>query len=145
MVYGELPKHGVIEKPLTKIGQAGRSKVRVDEKGKQAITEYWSLEYYKTKFPPPPHEEGVDLYTLVRVKLHTGRTHQIRVHFSHVGHPIMGDDLYGKPKSQKLKDTLPRQFLHASRIELKLMDGTWLEVESELPKDLKEVLSKLTS
>jgi 23S rRNA pseudouridine1911/1915/1917 synthase len=184
LVYGELPKHGVIDKPLTKIGLEGQSRVRVDERGKVSVTEYWALGYYKKTSPShdpfgdtqghlepgrtgegemqegaiensvtmtspaPPHEEGkenstLDHYTLLRVKLHTGRTHQIRVHFASIKHPVMGDNLYGKPNSLKLKEILPRQFLHASRLEFKLMDGTWLEVESELPEDLKKVINSL--
>jgi len=176
LVYGEMPKHGVIDKPLTKIGHDGQSRVRVDEAGKASVTEYWSLEQYSlTPHLSPPtlgggmgtgsffplqkgsrsydslplvgrvREGGVDEFTLVKVKLHTGRTHQIRVHFSSEKHPVMGDDLYGKPNSQKLSNILPRQFLHASRLELQLPDKTWLEVESELPEDLKKVLANLES
>ena len=164
LVYGELSKHGLIDKPLTKIGQEGRSKVRVDEKGKPAMTECCPLKYYShpSPLPNPRHQGdgnrkeflppggggevgGIDSFTLVRVKLHTGRTHQIRVHFSSEGHPVMGDNLYGKPQSQKLSDILPRQFLHASRLEFKLPDGTWLEIESELPEDLQEVLDNLSN
>ena len=55
----------------------------------------------------------------------------------------MGDDLYGKPESQKLSTILMRQFLHASKLEFQLPDGTWLEVQSELPADLQTALSKL--
>ncbi len=164
LVYGELRKHGIIDQPLTKIGQEGRSRVRVDEKGKESVTEYWLIQHYQRplsqplsspgerglSFSAPPLERGgikgeVDTYSLLRIKLHTGRTHQIRVHFSSMGHPVMGDNLYGKPKSQKLADILPRQFLHASRLEFKLMDGTWLGVESELPEDLKKVLETLST
>ncbi|MDP3741075.1 MAG: RNA pseudouridine synthase [bacterium] len=134
LVYGQLPKHGVIDDPLTKIGQRGVSKVRVDEEGKEAVTEYWQMQEY---------QRGLDQFTFVKVKLHTGRTHQIRVHFAHSRHPVMGDDLYGKPESQLLKGILERQFLHASRLEFKLQDGTWLEVESELPSDLNQVLEGL--
>ncbi len=163
LIYGELPKHGIIQKSLTKIGQEGRSKVRVDEKGKEAVTEYWSARRYSKPLSRPLPSSGergkdlpllvrggkkggvdkIDTYTLVRVKLHTGRTHQIRVHFSSIQHPVMGDSLYGKPNSQKLSDILKRQFLHASRLEFKLIDGTWLEVQSELPEDLDRVLSQL--
>ena len=134
LVYGETPKHAVIDKALTKIGQEGRSKVRVDEKGKNATTEYFAKKYYQL---------GVDRYTLLRVKLHTGRTHQIRVHLASEKHPVMGDDLYGKPISQKLEDILHRQFLHASKLEFQLPEGTWLEIESALPEDLEKVLNKL--
>lgn len=83
--------------------------------------------------------EGVDEYTLIRVKLHTGRTHQIRVHFSSLGHPLAGDTLYGKCKAPDLR----RQFLHAAKIEVELLDGTWIEAEAPLPPDLEKVLNNL--
>ena len=160
-MYGKIEKHGVIDKPLVKIGHQGSSRVRVADEGRKSVTEYWPLKHYF--FPPlptPPHQGegikkeflppggggevgGIDFFTLVRVKLHTGRTHQIRVHFSSEGHPVMGDDLYGKPASQKLAGILPRQFLHATKLELKLVDGTWLGIESDLPEDLKKVLDQL--
>lgn len=151
LVFGLLPKHGIIQKPLTKIGQSGQSRVRVDAAGKAAITEYWSLQYYNSPLPPLKLRGGegalsnrpLDQYTLVRIKLHTGRTHQIRVHFSSERHPIMGDDLYGKPQSQKLRKFLKRQFLHASKLEFQLEDGTRVEVNAELPEDLEKVLSQL--
>lgn len=134
LVSGQLPKHGLIEKPLSKIGHEGQSRVRVDEKGKIAVTEYWTMDNYK---------HGLDRFTLLRVKLHTGRTHQIRVHFASERHPVMGDNLYGKPLSLKLYPLLQRQFLHASRLEFQLPDGTWLEVESGLPEDLQQVIARL--
>ena len=134
LVYGRVEKHGVIDRPLAKIGHLGSSRVKVDEKGKPAKTEYWPLSH---------HQSGLDQFTLLRVKLHTGRTHQIRVHFLSTKHPVMGDDLYGKPDSQKLSNILQRQFLHAAKLELKLPDGTWLEIEAPLPDDLKKVLEQL--
>lgn len=178
LVYGQTPKHGVIDKALTKIGHEGQSRVRVDEKGKPSVTEYWAKEFYtlspsslagegapraaaegrgegavdpvrnlmsKTSADPRADRisNGVDTFTLIRVKLHTGRTHQIRVHLSHLGHPIMGDTLYGKPLSLKLSSIIGRQFLHASKLEFKLPDGTWLELEADLPDDLKVTLSQL--
>ena len=98
-------------------------------------------------------EKGVDNYTLILVKLHTGRTHQIRVHLSSIGHPLMGDSLYGG-KRGKLEG-LKRQFLHAKKIEVQLpasLDAsqggpskTWIEAESDLAQDLKEVLENLNS
>jgi 23S rRNA pseudouridine1911/1915/1917 synthase len=134
LVYGKISKHGIIDNPLTKIGQEGRSKVRADKQGKAAVTEYWTEKHY---------QYGLDYYTLIKVRLHTGRTHQIRVHLADVRHPVMGDSLYGKPESQKLSEILSRQFLHALKIEFKLPDGTWLEVEAELPDDLQKVLQAL--
>src|SRR3989344_29089 len=134
LVFGRVEKHGLIDKPLVKIGHEGQSRVRVDETGKPATTEYWPVEHYR---------HGVDEFTLLRVKLHTGRTHQIRVHMASEKHSVMGDTLYGKPDSQKLHDILPRQFLHASRLEFQLLEGTWLEVQAELPEDLQRVLAQM--
>ena len=152
LVFGKIEKHGVIDKPLVKIGHLGSSRVRVGAEGRKSVTEYWPLGFYTLKPSPlkgeggpgtPGGERAVDFFTLVRVKLHTGRTHQIRVHFSSEGHPVMGDDLYGKPDSQKLAEILPRQFLHAAKLEFQLPDKTWIEVQSELPDDLKKVLLSL--
>jgi 23S rRNA pseudouridine1911/1915/1917 synthase len=74
--------------------------------------------------------------------LHTGRTHQIRAHLAHIGHPIVGDEVYGD-RPAFAKASAGRQFLHAYRLKFQLQDGTWLELGSELPKDLKQVLTKL--
>lgn len=79
-------------------------------------------------------------FTLVEVRLDTGRTHQIRVHFLGIGHPVAGDPTYGR------KDTLGvgRQFLHSARLRLEHpMTGDVLDVESPLAPDLAVVLSRL--
>jgi len=103
--------------------------------------------------PPAGRGGGIDGCTLLLVKLHTGRTHQIRVHLASIGHPLMGDELYGG-KRIKLNG-LNRQFLHAKKIEVQLPaspdgsqggpDKTWIEAESDLADDLKEVLVNLNS
>src|SRR6185369_7268113 len=133
LVAGKLEKpHGFIETPI------GRSKTDFRKyttknplEAKPSITEYRVLEHILPNDEDGPG--GVDGYTLVLVKLHTGRTHQIRVHFSSIGHPLIGDPLYGNKKS-KLQG-LDRQFLHAKRIEVQLPDKTWIEAESEFPED----------
>ena len=89
------------------------------------------------------YQPSIDSYTLLLVKLHTGRTHQIRVHFNSINHPVIGDGLYGGKRSNF--EGLNRQFLHARKIEVKLPDGTWIEAESQLPEDLCEVLESLHS
>jgi 23S rRNA pseudouridine1911/1915/1917 synthase len=86
-------------------------------------------------------EVTIDLYTLVRVILHTGRTHQIRVHFASIGHPVAGDATYGK--GQPVPKGLSRQFLHAARLMFRLPNGTALDLESELPPDLHDTLTNL--
>lgn len=148
LVQGRLEKtHGFLDAPI------GKSKTdfrKYDTKNiiepKEALTEYRVLEYLKDP-------ATLDEFTLVEVKLHTGRTHQIRVHFKSLGHPLAGDTLYG---SRTVKPQgLYRQFLHAKKIEVRLPllpdgnqggpDGTWIEAESQLPDDLKKVLKKLDS
>jgi 23S rRNA pseudouridine1911/1915/1917 synthase len=85
-------------------------------------------------------------YSLLKIKLETGRTHQIRVHMAAIGHPIMGDATYGK---RTVRDAIPlglnRQFLHAHRLGFTLpSSGEWREFTSELPEDLQGVLDKLS-
>lgn len=149
LVKGNLEQnHGLIELPLGK-SQKDFRKYTTDKKDmvreKPSLTEYWVLEHLQA---------GVDNYTLIKVKLHTGRTHQIRVHLSSLnspkGYPLVGDELYGGKKVMKIvtetgEIVVPRQFLHAKRIEVQLPNGEWIEAESKLPKDLREILKKLGS
>lgn len=136
LVLGHMEKQqGVIDLPIGKSKTDFRKQTTKNPSDpKVALTEYKVLEELG---------EGVDKYTLILVKLHTGRTHQIRVHFSSLGHPLMGDELYGNKKTKL--EGLHRQFLHARRIEVRLPDETWIEAESELAKDLKEILINLNS
>jgi 23S rRNA pseudouridine1911/1915/1917 synthase len=76
--------------------------------------------------------------SLIEVELETGRTHQIRVHFAHIGHPVMGDTMYGGPDLGGAH----RQFLHASRIEFTGPSGKLITITSKLPPDLQEVLKR---
>lgn len=86
--------------------------------------------------------------TLLDVQLHTGRTHQIRVHFSALKHPVVGDTLYGAAANLRAgKMTLPkleRNFLHAARLGFaQPRTGVWLELRAPLPAELREFLAKL--
>ncbi len=155
LVLGKVEKtHGFIEAPIGQSKTDFRKQTTTNPKDpKEALTEYRVLEY----LPPhpafghllPQGEKGkktaiaVDSYSLLLVKLHTGRTHQIRVHLSSIGHPLIGDELYGGKKTKF--EGLDRQFLHAKRIEVQLPDKTWIEAESELADDLKKVLVDLNS
>jgi 23S rRNA pseudouridine1911/1915/1917 synthase len=90
----------------------------------------------------------IDGTTLVEVQLHTGRTHQIRVHFSALRHPVVGDTLYGAtPQLRAGKCTLPslsRNFLHAAKLGFtQPRTGAWLELQAPLPQDLREFLRQL--
>lgn len=131
-----LPKHGVINTPIGKHPTDFRKMTtHLPKDPKEALTEYNVIKYLEGS----KQSKSVDEYTLIRVKLHTGRTHQIRVHFSSLGHPIAGDTLYGKCTAPELN----RQFLHAAKIEVNLLDGTWIEAEAPLPEDLEKTLSNL--
>jgi 23S rRNA pseudouridine1911/1915/1917 synthase len=81
----------------------------------------------------------------VDVELETGRTHQIRVHFSFIGHPVVGDTTYNRfagPFGGK-QSISPRQFLHASRLAFELPSGERRTFVADLPSDLQMVLTKL--
>jgi 23S rRNA pseudouridine1911/1915/1917 synthase len=89
---------------------------------RQAHTEYWVLARYEDS-------------TLLKVVIHTGRTHQIRVHMQAIGHPIIGDKLYGGKLEKKDKNSIHRQFLHASKLKFEYL-GEEYEFISDLPSDL---------
>lgn len=96
---------------------------------REAITHYKVLERYSG-------------YTLVSVKIDTGRRHQIRCHFAHIHHPVAGDKLY-KYRDNKSPENLQRQFLHARYLKVELPNGEIKEFESELPEELNNVLNNL--
>ncbi len=132
LVEGELPTaRGRIEAP---IGRDPRHRQRMavvsEQKGRPAVTEFLVRERFSG-------------YTLIEARPRTGRTHQIRVHMATIGHPLIGDPVYGH-KHQRLY--CPRQFLHAYRIEIRLPGrGEWAEFTAPLPADLEEVLQRLRS
>lgn len=161
LVLGKVEKpHGFIDIPIGKSKTDFRKyDIKNVIKPKESLTEYQVLEYLnsdrsdeseksdesdsKNPINLTSDQSGIDTCTLLLVKLHTGRTHQIRVHFKSIGHPLLGDALYGG-KLSKLEG-LNRQFLHARKIEVQLPDGTWIEAESQIPEDLKRVLVLLNS
>ena len=80
-------------------------------------------------------------YTLVEAKLETGRTHQIRVHMSYIGHPLLGDDTYGPSKNEF---GICGQVLHAKTLGFNHpTTGKYIEFEQEEPEEFKEILNKL--
>lgn len=138
LVYGHLKSEtGRIEAPLMRAIR-DRKKMSLAEEGmgKHAITEYKVKDYIEV--------DQIDL-TLAEIKILTGRTHQIRVHFKSIGYPVIGDLIYGNKKINTYfqKFNLKRQFLHAAKIKFIMPDGEKLEIKSDLPKDLKEVLNAI--
>ena len=132
------PAVGVIDEPIGR-DQHNRKRMAVVPDGREARTRYRVLEYIMPSGRVPMPSGGVRLgYSLLEVVLETGRTHQIRVHFSFLGHPLMGDGVYGR--SSPLLD---RQFLHANRLGFRHpATGETVEFRSELPPELSSALDR---
>ncbi|KEI00988.1 RluA family pseudouridine synthase [Clostridium botulinum] len=128
IVHGNLNEDsGVIDKPIYRVGEGTLKRV-IDERGQRSITRFKVVEQYKNA-------------TLVELTLETGRTHQIRVHLSSIGHPIYGDSLYGEEEPQYID----RQALHAYKLQIPHpKDGKILKLESGLPEDMKNLIMKLS-
>ena len=123
------PPFGTIDVPLARSPASIITRV-ASPTGQKAITHYRTLQVF---FTP----DGRDAYSLLTVSLVTGRTHQIRAHLSHIGHPLLGDDLYGG--SRKFID---RQALHAARLQLRHpLTDTEIDIEAELPDDMQKLIA----
>lgn len=125
LVEGHLKdKSGTIDRP---IGRSGDSIIEreVNDQGQKAITHYKVLKEYAD-------------YTYVQMILETGRTHQIRVHFSNLGHPLIGDDLYGE-ESKYIK----RQALHCKTLKfIHPITQEKLQIDAPLPRDFLKMIDK---
>jgi 23S rRNA pseudouridine955/2504/2580 synthase len=112
----------------------GERTVRVHPHGKAAVSEFRPIQFFGKKA------------TLVEVALHTGRTHQIRVHAAHAGHPIAGDEKYGDEAfNQRMRELgLKRLFLHAHRVGFEWPQGGAFSTSAPLPADLRTVLERLS-
>ncbi len=133
LVDGRLePPQGVIDAPIGR-DLRHRQRMAVVEGGRASRTAYRVQRYLGVR------AGGPDVYSLVEVTPSTGRTHQIRVHFAALGHPLIGDRVYGRRSA-----VASRQFLHAHRLAFRHpVDGRPLEFESPLPDDLRQALEQL--
>jgi 23S rRNA pseudouridine1911/1915/1917 synthase len=146
IVWGRMRSpRGTIEAALAR-SKRDRKKVAVAADGKHAVTEYEVLE----AFP---------FLTLLRIHLRTGRTHQIRVHLAHIGHPVFGDPTYGgrnpawnasegkrMQQAVNLLKLIPRQALHARTIGfVHPQRGEMMRFSSSLPDDMEQVLRRIRS
>ncbi|WP_428036000.1 23S rRNA pseudouridine(1911/1915/1917) synthase RluD [Amphritea sp.] len=140
VVAGVMTGGGTVDEPLGRHSR-NRQKMAVVGMGKEAVTHYRVLKRFRA-------------HTHIRLKLETGRTHQIRVHMSHINYPLVGDQLYGGrfrlPKGvspqllAKLK-AFNRQALHAKRLELfHPVSGQLMAWEVDLPDDMQSLLNSLT-
>jgi len=113
-----------------------RQRMAVLAGGREAITEYHVLEQFAHEVGP-----AAGRFSLVEAQPHTGRTHQIRVHFSSIGHPVVADPVYGR---RRCPLPLDRQFLHAWRLAFQHpVARKRVDLEAPLPPDLEQVLALL--
>lgn len=139
LVIGTLTGGGLVSAPIGR-HPVQRTRMAVIPSGRSATTRYRILERFQT-------------CTLVRLSLDTGRTHQIRVHMAHLGHPLLGDPLYGKrPRTRNSGDAktaeavlrFDRQALHAAHLELEHpVRRCRLEFDAPLPRDMFDLLELL--
>ena len=138
-------KKGTIDAPIAE-HPAKRGLMTVYKKGKESLTDYEVVEDFK-------------IFSWVQFQIHTGRTHQIRVHAKHIGHPILCDDLYGDGKPVLLsslkhrfklskneleeRPILNRLALHALSLQFVTTNGEMIKLEAPLPKDLRALLQQL--
>ena len=114
-------KHATIDASISR-NKSHRKKMSVNSKGRKSLTTYKVI-------------KSNNNMSLIELELHTGRTHQIRVHMQALGHPIIGDELYGK-KSKLIN----RQLLHAYKLEFKDNKNNEILVQNEPEKDMKEFI-----
>jgi len=149
LVHGTLPEDGAtIQTPIGRDSvRRTRMTTRRLDGARHAVSHYRVAERLDTRFGP---------FTLARVRIETGRTHQIRVHMASIHHPVVGDTLYGAPakiaalplsttrKAPREVMRLGRNFLHASELEfVHPISGKTLELKSPLPEDLTDFLARL--
>ena len=127
LVAGEVKKrHGFIDTPIGVVAGSVKRSIFSHKLEKEALTEYRVL------------KKIGDGLTLLEIQTHTGRTHQIRVHLASIGHPIVGDALYGK--SALRPGLTARVYLHAFRVEFATEAGKTLRLEAGLPEEFKKAL-----
>jgi len=131
VVHGEIKSdRGRIEAPIGRHPVKRKQMAVTEKNSKDAITEYEVIKRYSG-------------FTHVRLRLHTGRTHQIRVHMAYIGHPVAGDEVYG-PKKAAGKGVLSGQCLHARRLGFNHpKNGEYMEFSSELPQYFTDFLKQL--
>ncbi len=128
LVQGDPPASGVIDAPVGRDPRA-RTRMAVTHRGKESRTTYRVVERFGSA-------------ALVECRLDTGRTHQIRVHFQHIRHPLIGDTVYRRGTRHGM--AFPRQALHAAELSLvHPSSGKTMTWSSPLPRDMKRLLDEL--
>lgn len=133
------PSIGTIYAPIKKNGDDDDYEYSIDKDGKQAITNYKVLEVFPSTHSMPP-------LSLVEATIETGRTHQIRLHFSHINNPLVGDLRYGADPNISAKLNIQRQWLHSKYLEFNHpLNGKRFVMITEYPDDLKKSLEIINS
>lgn len=125
-----------IDVPLrTDLRVSGERTVQAHASGKQALTDFKPVQFFGSRA------------TLMEVAIHTGRTHQIRVHALHAGHPVAGDEKYGDEAFNRRMHELglKRMFLHAHTVSFEWPGGSSFSASAPLPDELRAVLDRLTA
>ena len=138
-------KQGTIDQPIAE-STTKRGVMLIHKRGKASITDYEVLEDFSS-------------YSFVRFQIHTGRTHQIRVHMQFLGHPLVCDEIYGDPtpvllssikRKYKLSKSeleerpiMSRLALHASELKFEDINGEQYTMQAEMPKDMRALLQQL--
>lgn len=135
LVYGHVSASGIINKPIgLRNGSVKRTVMPGGAKMiKEAITEYKVMGYTEIIT-----DRGRQECTMLEVKPHTGRTHQIRVHLASVGHPVVGDKIYGG----KRHDNIGRLCLHAYSLELPIASGRRMKIVADPPEELEQIFKR---
>lgn len=139
LVHGNMdPASGDIQLPLGR-SPYNRHKFRVDVFGKTSLTHYQVEHVWNARADDAWYADG---FSLVRMGPKTGRTHQIRVHLTHLGHPLVGDELYGgRKRAERDRTWCPRHFLHAASLTvIHPIYEQPLRVEASLPTELREAV-----
>ncbi|MFN3396025.1 MAG: RluA family pseudouridine synthase [Thermodesulfovibrionales bacterium] len=136
LIYGSLKDdEGEIAKPIGRSERNRKKMSTVVRRGKEAVTRWRVIKRFKDA-------------TLIEVRLGTGRTHQIRVHFSSIGHPVLGDRTYGRKTELvigKRRVTFPRQMLHAESLGFRHpATEEYMEFSSPIPEDMKIIINTLS-
>ena len=128
ILEGKLEGSGIIDKPIARKADSIIERC-ISDNGEKAITEYSVIKNFKI---------GNEEFSLVKCILHTGRTHQIRVHMASINHPILGDTLYGKSSS-----LIGRQALHAYKLTfVHPIIKKEIEVTSSIPSDMNNIINE---
>ncbi|MBQ2147718.1 MAG: RluA family pseudouridine synthase [Firmicutes bacterium] len=142
-------KEGRIDAPIDK-DPDHKARRMVREDGYPSVTLYkvldsWNVPDLGPDFAPWQGAKRIDGYSLVELTLLTGRTHQIRVHLTHLGHPIAGDELYGQLFGYEAgTDVLNRQALHAYSLRLKQpLTGESIHLQTPMPDDIKACIERI--